>query len=144
MNTHFCKHPRIICVGAEADDCKLSGYIHVYIKQPHRRHHNTFRQKYKYSLDKINKTLFLQWEYMSLEHNILRALSLYRTSAFKNFFKVVLGSHSAYGRTLCRNSGGLHLRPVCLDMGKGHPRTLYACRSLYSIDAWHNTKELLH
>ena len=86
------------------------------------RHDSTFGKKYKYNLDIFNKTLFLQWEYMSLKHNILRALSLYRTSAFKNFFKVVLGSHSAYGRTLCRNSGGLHLRPVCLDTGKGHPR----------------------
>ena len=81
---------------------------------------------------------------MSLEHNILRALSLYRTSAFKNFFKVVLGSHSAYGRILCRNSGGLHLRLVCLDTGKGHPRTLFAHRPLYSIDAWHIAKELLY
>ena len=31
VNTHFSEHPRIICVGAEADDCKLSGYIHIYI-----------------------------------------------------------------------------------------------------------------
>ena len=81
---------------------------------------------------------------MSLEHNILRALSLYRTSAFKDLFKVVLGSYSAHGQTLCCNSGGLHLCPVCLDTGKGHLRTLYARRSLYSIDVWHSTKELLH
>ena len=66
------------------------------------RHHSTFGQKYKYRLDRLNKTLFLQWEYMSLKHNILRALSLYRTSAFKNFFNEVVRSHSAYGRTLCR------------------------------------------
>ena len=94
---------------------RLYTYIH---KRLHRRHHSTFGQKYKYSLDKFNKTLFVQWDYMSLENNILRALSLYRMSAFKDFFKVVLGSHSAYGRTLCRNSGGLHLRPVCFDTGK--------------------------
>ena len=31
VNTRFSEHPRIICVGAEADDCKLSGYIHIYI-----------------------------------------------------------------------------------------------------------------
>ena len=62
------------------------------------------RQKYKYSLDKFNKMLFLQWEYMSLKHNILRALGLYRMSTLKNFFKIVLGSHSAYGRTLRRDS----------------------------------------
>ena len=81
---------------------------------------------------------------MSLKHNILRALGLYRTSAFKNLSKKVLGSHSAYGRTLRRNSGGIYLRPVCFDTGKGHPRAFYARRPLYSIDVWHNTKELLH
>ena len=31
VKMRFCEHPRIICVGAEADDCKLSGYIHIYI-----------------------------------------------------------------------------------------------------------------
>ena len=81
---------------------------------------------------------------MSLEHNILRALSLYQTSAFKNFFKIVLGSHSAYGRTLRRKSGGIHLRLVCFDMGKGHPQAFYARRPLHRIDARHRTKELLH
>ena len=81
---------------------------------------------------------------MSLKHNILRALGLYRTSALKNFFKIVLGSHSAYGRTLRRDSGGIHLRPVCFDTGKGHPRTLYARRPLHRVDVRHCTKELLH
>ena len=27
----FSEHPRVIREGAEADDCKLSGYIHIYI-----------------------------------------------------------------------------------------------------------------
>ena len=108
------------------------------------RHHSTFGKKYKYSLDKLNNTLFLQWEYMPLKHNILQALSLYQTSAFKNFFKVVLGSHSAYGRALRRNSGSIHLHPVCFDTGKGHPRALYASRPLHRIDARHRTKELLY
>ena len=31
VNTCFCEHPRIICVGAEAAVCNLSGYIHIYI-----------------------------------------------------------------------------------------------------------------
>ena len=35
--TRFAEHPLIICVGAEADDCKLSGYI-------------LYGQKHKYSL----------------------------------------------------------------------------------------------
>ena len=27
----FSEHPHVIHEGAEADDCKLSGYIHIYI-----------------------------------------------------------------------------------------------------------------
>ena len=84
-------------MGAEADDCKLSGYIHIYINGRTGGITILFGHKYKYSLDKFTKTLFLQWEYMSLKHNILRALGLYQTSTLKNFFKIVLGSHSAYG-----------------------------------------------
>ena len=108
------------------------------------RHHITFGKKYKYSLDKFNKTLFLQWEYMSLKHNILRALGLYQTSTLKNLFEIVPGSHSAYGRTLRPNSGSVHLRLVCFNTGKGHPRAFYARRPLHLIDARHRTKELLH
>ena len=65
-------------------------------------------------------------------------------STFKDFFKVVLGSNSAYSLTLCRNSGGLHLHPVCFDTGKGHLCTLYARRPLHCINMQHRTKELLH
>ena len=28
---YFCEHPRTLCVGAEAEDCHLSGYTYVYI-----------------------------------------------------------------------------------------------------------------
>ena len=28
---YFCEHPRTLCVGAEAEDCNLSGYTNVYI-----------------------------------------------------------------------------------------------------------------
>ena len=107
------------------------------------RHHSTFGQKYKYSLDKPNKTLFLQWEYMSLKHNILQALGLYQTSTLENLFEIVLGSHSAYGRTLRRDSSSIHLCLVCFDTGKGHPRAFYARRPVHCIDVRHRTKELL-
>ena len=30
-NALFCKHPRTMCVGAEAEDCHLSGYTKVYV-----------------------------------------------------------------------------------------------------------------
>ena len=63
---------------------------------------------------------------MLFEHNILRALRLYYTSALKNFLKIVLGRYPAFVRISGCNSGGLHLRPVCLDTGKSHPCALYA------------------
>ena len=48
--TRFTEHPRIICVGAEADDCKLSGYIHTYINGRTGGTTILYGQKYKYSL----------------------------------------------------------------------------------------------
>ena len=46
----FAEHPRIICEGAEADDCKLSGYIHIYISGRTGGTTILYGQKYKYSL----------------------------------------------------------------------------------------------
>ena len=60
-------------------------------------------------------------------HSIFQALRLYYMSAFKNFLKIVLGGYSAFVRISGRNNGGLHLCPVCLNMGKNHPSALYAC-----------------
>ena len=105
-------------MGVEANDCNLSGYIHIYING---RTGGITLLSGKSINTALLKTLCLQWEYMSLKHNILRALGLYQTSTLENLFKLVLGSYSAYGRTLRRNSGSIHLCPVCLDTGKGHP-----------------------
>ena len=62
-------------MGVEADDCKLSGYIHTYngriggiIILSGKSINTTFI---------IKIALFLQWRYMSLDHGTLRALSLY-------------------------------------------------------------------
>ena len=131
-------------MGAEADNCNLSGYIQVYING--RTGGITILSGKSRNTALINfiKTLFLQWEYMSLKHNILHALGLYQMSTLKNFFKIVLGSHSSYGRALRHDSGGIHLRPVCFDTGKGHPQAFYARQPLHRINAWHRTKELLH
>ena len=63
-------------MGAEADNCKLSGYIHIYING---RKGGTIILSGK----SINRTfiiqiaLLLQSKYMSLEHDTLGALSLY-------------------------------------------------------------------
>ena len=50
----------------------------------------------------------------------------------------------ALGWTLRRNIDGLHLPPVCLDTGKGHPCTFNARRPLNSVDTWHRINKPLH
>ena len=70
VNTRFCEHPRIMCVGAEADDCKLSGYIHIYLSGRTGGTTILYGQKYKYSLY-YQKHCFYNQNYMSLEHGIL-------------------------------------------------------------------------
>ena len=50
VNTRFPEHPRIICVGAEADDCKLSGSIHTYVNGRKGGTTILYGQKYKYNL----------------------------------------------------------------------------------------------
>ena len=78
VNTRFCEYPRIICVGDEADDCKLSGYIYI-----HTHINDRTGGIILLSSKSINTAfiiiiaLFLQLGYMSLEHDTLRALSLY-------------------------------------------------------------------
>ena len=49
----------------------------------------------------------------------------------------------ALGWTFRCNIGGLHLRPVRLDAGKGHLRTFYAHRTLHSLNARQGVAELL-
>ena len=50
----------------------------------------------------------------------------------------------ALGWTLRYNIDGLHLPPVCLDTGKGHPCTLNARRPLNSVDTWRRINKPLH
>ena len=76
VKTRFCEHPHIICVVAEADDCKLLGCIHIYIDD---RTGGIIILSGK-SINTafiIQIALFLQSGYMSLEYDTLQALSLY-------------------------------------------------------------------
>ena len=74
--TRFSEHPRITCVGAEADDYKLSDYIHIYISGC--TGGTTILSGKSINTAFIIKiALSLQLRYMSLEHDTLRALSLY-------------------------------------------------------------------
>ena len=54
----FTEHPRIICVGTEADDCNLSGYIHTYINGCTGGTIILYGQKYKYNLYNQNSIVF--------------------------------------------------------------------------------------
>ena len=67
-----------------------------------------------------------------LKNDVLRALALYYSGTRQDVFKVSLwlAVVLAFGRACGRHVGGLHLCLVHLDMGKGHPRTLYARRPL--------------
>ena len=49
----------------------------------------------------------------------------------------------AFGWALGCYDGGLHLCPVHLDTSKGHPRTLYARRVLYSFNLGQGVAEPL-
>ena len=46
----FSEHPHVICKGVEADDCNLSGYIHIYINGRTGGAKILYGKKYKYSL----------------------------------------------------------------------------------------------
>ena len=63
----------------------------------------------------------------------------------KDIFKIALWPivDLASGRTLNRHDGSLHLRPVHLDTGKGHPCTLYARRALHSFNSGQGVTEPL-
>lgn len=80
-----------------------------------------------------------------LEHNILRALTLYQMGTLKDVFEIALrlAEVLASGRSLNCHDGGLHLRPVHLDTGKGNPRTFYARRALDSINSGQGVAEPL-
>ena len=140
--TSFFKHPGIICVGAEADDFKLSGYIYIH-KRPHMRHYTTFRQKYKNSLYNQNSIVF------TIQIHVTRTWYSSSTEPLLNGHLLGLLQNSARPGPglppgLGCNSGGLHPCLVRLNTGKSHPCTLHACRPLHSVDMRHNTKELLH
>ena len=50
----------------------------------------------------------------------------------------------AFRRAFGCHDGGLHLRQVHLDTGKGHPRTLYACRALHNFNSGQRIDESPH
>ena len=79
-------------------------------------------------------------------YNIFRALALYQAGALLDVLQIILRRAMviSYKRTLGCNIGGLHLCPVHLDAGEGHPGTFYACRPLNGVDMRHCIDKSLH
>ena len=80
------------------------------------------------------------------KYNILRALTLYQAGALLDVLQIMLWRAMvlASGRTLGCNIGDLHLCPVHLDAGEGHPGTFYAHRPLDGVNTRHCIDKPLH
>ena len=82
----------------------------------------------------------------SFKDNVLRTLALYNAGSFQDIIKIPLGRAMllARGRSLGRKLDGVHLSPLYLDMGEGHPRTFDADRPLYGIKPRAGIDQPLH
>ena len=72
-------------------------------------------------------------------------MTLYQTGTLEDILEIALwlAIVVASRQTLNRHDGGLHLRPVHLDTGKGHPRTFYAWRALHNLNSGQGVAEPL-
>ena len=71
-----------------------------------------------------------------LKYDVLGALALYNTGSLEDLIEVLLWLSVllAFRWPCGGNLGGLHLRPLYLDSGEGHPGTFYAGRSLDGVN----------
>ena len=71
----------------------------------------------------------------SFKDNVFCALALYNAGSLRDIIKIPLGRTVllACGRSLGCKLDGIHLRPLHLGTGEGHPGTFDADRSLYGI-----------
>ena len=82
----------------------------------------------------------------SFKDNVFRTLRRYNAGPLQDVFKislwraVLLAIRWSFGCEL----DGVHLRPLHLVTGKGHPRTFNADRSLYDFEPREGTDKPLH
>ena len=71
----------------------------------------------------------------SFKHDILRTQAIYNAGYFKDIVEILLRRTMllACGRSLGCKTGGIHLCPLYLDTGEGHPGTFDVDRPLDSI-----------
>lgn len=81
-----------------------------------------------------------------LKYNVLGALALYNTGSLEDLVEVPLRPPVLLAlRWPCSgNLGGLHLCPLHLDAGEGHPSTFNTGRPLKGIDPRKRHKHPLH
>ena len=83
---------------------------------------------------------------ISFKDNVFRTLPFYNTGSLQDIFKIPLGRAVllAHGRSFGRKLDNIHLCPLYLDTGEGHPRTFYADRSLDGIKPRADIDQPLH
>ena len=81
-----------------------------------------------------------------LKYDIFRTLAFYNSGPCQDDEEISLRLSMifAFGRACGRHVGGLHLCPLDLDAGEGHPGTFYAGRTLHSINLRSRIDEPLH
>ena len=82
----------------------------------------------------------------SFKNNVLSTLLRYSAGSLQDIIKIPLG-HAvllARRRSLGRELDGVHLRPLHLDTGEGHPRTFDADRPLDGIKPRAGIDQPLH
>ena len=74
----------------------------------------------------------------SFKNNVLSTLLRHNAGSLQNIFKIPLGRAVllARGRSFGRKLDGVHLRPLYLDTGEGHPRTFDADGVLDDLEPW--------
>ena len=82
----------------------------------------------------------------SFKDNVFGALALYNAGSLQDIIKILLrlAVLLARGRSLGRELDGVHLRPLHLDTGEGHPRTFDADRPLDGIKPREGIDQPLH
>ena len=82
----------------------------------------------------------------SFKDYILRTLLRHNAGSLQDIAKISLGGAVllGVGRSLGRELDGVHLRPLHLDTGEGHPRTFDADRPLDGIKPRAGIDQPLH
>ena len=82
----------------------------------------------------------------SFKDNVFQTLALYNEGSLQDIIKIPLGRAVllARGRSLGRELDDVHLRPLNLGTGEGHPRTFDADRPLDGIKPRAGIDQPLH